>query len=101
MMRIWPGRSVTSMRPSGRKASDQGLRKPLATVSTASCPDSVRVCARLGVTATLAAVNSVAHRSGILLRLLAWAEPLRSEQQLIKCRDVASRGDTDPPEAMR
>ena len=33
MMRMRPGRSVTNMRPSGRKASDQGCTRPPATVS--------------------------------------------------------------------
>ena len=37
-MRSRPGRSVTSMRPSGRKASAQGLSSPLTTVSTARSP---------------------------------------------------------------
>ena len=32
-MRMRPGRSVTSMRPSGRNASAQGWTRPLATVS--------------------------------------------------------------------
>jgi hypothetical protein len=36
--RIRPGRSVTSIRPSGRNASDQGLTSPLATVWTSSWP---------------------------------------------------------------
>ena len=37
-MRMRPGRSVTSMRPSGRKASDQGCTRPPAMVSTAILP---------------------------------------------------------------
>src|SRR5882757_6729307 len=36
--RIRPGRSVTSMRPSGRNASAHGLTRPVATVWTSSCP---------------------------------------------------------------
>ena len=40
-MRMRPGRSVTSMRPSGRKASDHGCTRPLATVSTAMSPAEV------------------------------------------------------------
>ena len=37
-MRMRPARSVTSMRPSGRKASDQGCTRPPATVSTLRFP---------------------------------------------------------------
>ena len=56
-MRIRPGRSVTSMRPSGKNASDHGCTKPLATVCTEISP------AELGnfgsaACATAAAVSS-------------------------------------------
>ena len=37
-MRMRPGRSVTSILPSGRKASAQGCTRPLAKVCTSSCP---------------------------------------------------------------
>ncbi len=37
-MRSRPGRSVTSIRPSGRKAIPHGCSSPLATVSTVSAP---------------------------------------------------------------
>src|SRR5215468_5167408 len=37
-MRIRPGRSVTSMRPSGKNASDHGFTKPSATVRTDRSP---------------------------------------------------------------
>jgi hypothetical protein len=33
MMRIRPGRSVTSMRPSGRNASDHGCTRPVVSTS--------------------------------------------------------------------
>ena len=45
-IRMRPGRSVTSMRPSGRKASAQGCDSPPATVSTLRSPaDDLKVCA--------------------------------------------------------
>src|SRR5262249_24072633 len=45
-MRSRPGRSVTSMRPSGRKASPHGFDRPRATVSTWRSPAEERnVCA--------------------------------------------------------
>src|SRR5258708_22102611 len=37
-MRMRPGRSVTSILPSGKNASDHGWTRPLATVCTSSCP---------------------------------------------------------------
>src|SRR5688572_3155755 len=52
-MRRRPGRSVTSMRSSGRKASAQGFARPLATGVTVSLPSDVAKasgvrCARTG-----------------------------------------------------
>ena len=45
-MRMRPGRSVTSIRPSGRKASAQGYSSPWATVSTVMAPaEELKVCA--------------------------------------------------------
>ena len=45
-IRMRPGRSVTSMRPSGRKASAQGCDSPPATVSTLRSPaEDLNVCA--------------------------------------------------------
>ena len=61
--RIRPGRSVTSIRPSGRNASDQGLTSPLAIVWTSSGPaDDVNdvVSPRVPVTIRNDAANSVA-----------------------------------------
>ena len=37
-MRMRPGRSVTSILPSGKNASAQGCTRPVATVCTSSCP---------------------------------------------------------------
>src|SRR3954463_8269373 len=55
-MRNRPGRSVTSMRPSGRKASDHGCDSPETTVSTWMLPAEERnVWPNAGVVTTRSA----------------------------------------------
>src|SRR5262245_12861750 len=50
-----PGRSVTSMRPLGRKASDHGCDRPCATVWTASLPAELEKVGSAASTALLVA----------------------------------------------
>lgn len=64
-MRICPGRSVTSMRPSDKKASDHGFCSPLATSVSLTLPASVRTIRSRAATgpATKAAASSVPNNS--------------------------------------
>jgi hypothetical protein len=76
-MRMRPGRSVTSMRPSGKKASDQGCTRPEATVSTLRLPaNEGKICGAADVTpidassaATSRKINRIPALPSVLLQL--------------------------------
>ena len=79
-MRMRPGRSVTSIRPSGRNASDHGWASPLATVWTSSWPADdakevfsprVEVTIRNVAVSTIATVNDVVTRTTGVLFMMA------------------------------
>src|SRR5262245_33005940 len=95
-IRMRPGRSVTSMRPSGRKATAQGWSRPFATVWTAKSPPAEwNTCACAGGTpsAMNPAALAIAHRRmrNLIMRYLP--RPIRH------ARCSARRGDNDavPP----
>ena len=63
-MRSRPGFSVTSMRPSGRNASDHGVSRPSATVSSLkACSSLLTTVSPLGLAYTVAARRASSARS--------------------------------------
>ena len=105
-MRMRPGRSVTSILPSGRNASDHGLTRPLAKVRTSSPPaddgnsvSSPRVpVAITNVAASrIAAVSADGHKSDRCLHRRPPAMPIIARCSFgkdanRKCRNHAGIG---------
>src|SRR5262249_58831804 len=66
-IRIRPGRSVTSMRPSGRKARDQGCDRPCETVWTVRLPAELGKVGSAACTVLLVARNTLNARTDRIL----------------------------------
>ena len=103
-MRMRPGRSVTSILPSGRNASDHGWTRPLAKVRTSSSPADERNTVsspRVPVAITRVAASRIAavkrdghksdrcfHRGPVAMKIIARCRvKLKRKTATGRCRD--------------